>query len=154
LSGNSASAGGGGIYNYGAFSGRATLTIGNSVLNAGDLGANISNDSGTITSLGYNLSSDNGGGYLTATGDQINTAPMLGPLQDNGGSTLTHALLPGSPAIDAGGPEFDQRGPNFKRVVNNRIDIGAFELQPTTHSGPTPTPTPTPTPILSAPHDH
>ena len=31
-----------------------------------------------------------------------NTAPMLGPLQDNGGPTFTHALLPGSPAIDAG----------------------------------------------------
>jgi len=146
LSGNSASAGGGGIYNYGAFSGRATLTIGNSVLNAGDLGANISNDSGTVTSLGYNLSSDNGGGYLTATGDQINTAPMLGPLQNNGGSTLTHALLPGSPAIDAGGPEFDQRGPNFNRVVNGRIDIGAVERQPTVNSYPPPTPTPTPTP--------
>jgi len=152
LSGNSASLGGDSIYNYGAFSGRATLTIGNSVLNAGDLGVNISNDSGTVASLGYNLSSDNGGGYLTATGDQINTDPILGPLQNNGGTTLTHALLPGSPAIDAGGPEFDQRGPNFKRVVNNRIDIGAFERQPSTHSEPTPTPTPTS--ILSAPHDH
>lgn len=45
------------------------------------------------SSHGYNLSSDNGGGYLTATGDQINTDPKLGPLQNNGGLTFTH--LPG-----------------------------------------------------------
>src|SRR5207245_4040288 len=89
--------------------------------------------SGTIVSLGYNLSSDAGGGFLTATGDQINTDPMLGPLQDNGGPTLTHALLIGSPAINAGDPsftpppDFDQRGPGFPRVVGGRLDIGAFE---------------------------
>ena len=81
--------------------------------------------------------------YLTGPGDQINTDPMLGPLQDNGGPTFTHALLPGSPAIDAGDPNFtpppfyDQRGPGFDRVVNGRIDIGSFEVQ-----GPTPTATP------------
>jgi hypothetical protein len=60
---------------------------------------------------------------------------MLGPLQDNGGPTLTHALLPGSPAINAGDPNFtppplyDQRGPGFDRIVKGRIDIGSFELQ-------------------------
>jgi hypothetical protein len=60
---------------------------------------------------------------------------MLGPLQDNGGPTFTHALLTGSPAIDHGDPNFtsppyyDQRGPGFARVVNGRIDIGAFEVQ-------------------------
>jgi hypothetical protein len=69
---------------------------------------------------------------------------MLGPLQDNGGPTFTHALLSGSPAIDAGDPNFtpppyyDQRGPNFWRVRNGRIDIGSFEVQ----AGTTPTPTP------------
>src|SRR5262249_53764702 len=61
---------------------------------------------GTVTSLGYNLSYDNGGGFLTGPGDQINTDPLLGPLQNNGGPTFTHALLPGSPAIDAGDPNF------------------------------------------------
>jgi hypothetical protein len=40
---------------------------------------------GTVISLGYNLSSDNGGGYLTATDDRISTDPKLGPLQNNGG---------------------------------------------------------------------
>ena len=111
----------------------------------GQFGRKIFNDGGTVTSHGYNLSSDNGGGYLTGPGDQINTDPMFGPLQDNGGPTFTHALLPGSPAINAGDPSFtppplyDQRGPGFDRVVNGRIDIGSFEVQ-----GPTPTPTPRP----------
>jgi predicted outer membrane repeat protein len=77
----------------------ATITIDDTILKAP---WNIGNRIGRITSLGYNLSSDNGSGVLTAPGDQINTDPMLGPLQDNGGPTLTHALLPGSPAIDHG----------------------------------------------------
>ena len=120
---------GGGVFNIG------TLQIGNTILNTGDSGANISNSGGTVTSLGYNLSSDDGGGFLTGPGDQINTDPMLGPLQDNGGPTFTHALLPASPAIDTGDPNFtpppffDQRGPGFDRVVNGRIDIGSFEVQ-------------------------
>ena len=143
LSGNSAGWHGGGIYNYGG-SGR----VGDTVLNAGQFGETIFNDGGMMISFGYNLSSDSGGGILTGTGDQINTNPMLGPLQDNGGPTFTHALLAGSPAINAGDPSFtpppllDQRGPGFDRIVNGRIDIGSFEVQ----AGPTPTPTPTPTP--------
>jgi len=118
----------------------------------GSSGGNIYNSAGTITSHGYNLSSDNGGGYLIGLGDQINTDPVLGPLQDNGGPTFTHALLAGSPAIDAGDPNFapppfyDQRGPGFVRVVNGRIDVGSFEIQ----SAPTPTPTPTVTPTPTA----
>jgi hypothetical protein len=59
--------------------------------------------------------------------------PLLGPLQNNGGLTQTMALLPGSPAIDAGdnddAPLYDQRGPGFDRIVNGIIDIGAFEVQ-------------------------
>jgi hypothetical protein len=134
LSGNSASLGGSGIFNAGV-GGSATLMIGDTILNAGVSGANIFNDLGTVTSLGYNLSSDDGGGFLTGPGDQINTDPMLGPLQDNGGPTFTHELLTGSTAIDMGDPnftpppDFDQRGPGFPRVVNGRIDIGSFEVQ-------------------------
>jgi len=66
--------------------------------------------------------------------------PELGPLANNGGPTVTHALLPGSPAINAGDPaaiagvggvpEFDQRGEPFDRVAIGRLDMGAFELQP------------------------
>ena len=92
----------------------------------------------TITSLGFNLIG-NGSGLenINQTGDQVNVADaMLGGLVDNGGPTLTHALLDGSPAIDAGNPSFDvttlpndQRGIGFSRVVNV-IDIGAFEVEP------------------------
>lgn len=126
--------GAGGILNSGA-GGSATLTISSTIL-TGTSGANIVNDSGTVTSNGYNLSSDNGGGFLTVTGDQTNTNPMLGALAYYGGPTATHILLTGSPAINAGDPSFvpppstDQRGVGFARVVSGRIDIGAFERQP------------------------
>jgi len=148
LTGDSAPSGGG-IYNK-RYVIDSVVEISNTILNAGASGENIFNDDGTITSLGYNLSSDNGGGYLTGPGDQINTDPLLGPLQDNGGPTLTHALLPGSPAIDAGDPNFhspplnDQRG--CLRVINGRIDIGSFERQPLGRSCLTPRPRPTPPP--------
>ncbi len=65
--------------------------------------------------------------------------PLLAPLADNGGPTLTHALLPDSPAINRGDltgvagqnglPFDDQRGEPFGRVFGGRIDIGAFEYQ-------------------------
>jgi hypothetical protein len=138
ISGNSAATFAGGIFNDGDFlgsGGSATLEIGDTILKTGSLGANIENYEGTVTSHGYNLSSDNGGGVLTATGDQINTDPLLGPLRDNGGPTFTHELLSGSPAIGAGDPNFtpppyyDQRDSGYDRVANGRIDIGAFEVQ-------------------------
>ncbi len=57
----------------------------------------------------------------------------LGPLANNGGPTLTHGLLAGSPAINAGsnsqGLTNDQRGTGFARSVNGSVDIGAFEVQ-------------------------
>jgi hypothetical protein len=127
----------------------ATLEIGDTILNAGASGENITNMSGTIMSDGYNLSSDAAGGddhstgpggLLNAPGDIRNTDPMLGPLTDNGGTTFTHALLPGSPATDQGnsfGLTTDQRG--FPRPVvdpciadasgGDGSDIGAFEVQ-------------------------
>src|SRR5205814_4501947 len=126
--------------------------IRDTILNGSGLGENLDNLSGSVSSLGYNLSSDNGGGFLTATGDQINTDPLLGPLQDNGGPTFTHELLADSPAIDAGDPNFtpppdyDQRRPSFARVGNGRIHIGAFEVQ----AAATPTPTPTATTTATA----
>ncbi len=147
ITANSAIGNGGGIYDQGA----AEFEIGSTVLNAGSSGENIFNG-GRGNSLGYNLSSDDGAGILTGPGDQINTDPMLGPLQDNGGPTFTHELLPGSPAIDAGDPSFtppplfDQRGPGFARVSDSRIDIGSFEVQ----AGGTPTPSPTSTPTATS----
>jgi hypothetical protein len=59
--------------------------------------------------------------------------PQLGPLQDNGGPTFTRAVTPSSPAYGAGNPgvsglpSTDQRG--LPRVVHNRLDLGAFEVQ-------------------------
>jgi len=129
FSDNSAAFLAGGVFNLG------TLVIGNAVLNTGSSGENIYSNSGTVTSLGYNISSDNGNGFLNGPGDQLNTDPLLGPLQNNGGSTLTQALLPGSPAIDMGDPNFtpppffDQRGTGFDRVVSGRVDVGSFEVQ-------------------------
>jgi hypothetical protein len=127
------------------------VELGNTILKAGS-GPNISNTGGTVTSHGHNLSSDDGGGFLTGPADQINTDPLLGPLQENGGPTFTHELLIGSPAINAGDPnftpppDFDQRGPGFPRVFNSRIDIGSIELQTI---APTPTPTPGPVQALN-----
>ena len=74
----------------------------------------------------------NGGGNKLGVAD-----PKLGPLADNGGPTMTHALLAGSPAIDAGpnpvptftGNQFDQRGTGFARIVGGLVDVGAFEFQ-------------------------
>ncbi|MSZ89950.1 MAG: hypothetical protein F2585_11465, partial [Actinobacteria bacterium] len=65
------------------------------------------------------------------------TDPMLGLLANNGGVTKTHALLEGSPAINAGpdpvpvfaGNEFDQRGFGFARIAFGIADAGAFEMQ-------------------------
>ncbi len=82
------------------------------------------NVSGPITDAGHNLSSD--GSYVFTLN---NTDPKLGPLADNGGPTLTMALLPGSPAINAGAsagaPTTDQRG--VTRPQGPGVDIGAFE---------------------------
>ena len=109
--------------------------IENTIFNVSPGGHRIVSDFGPVTSNGYNIRSDDGSGYLSGSGDQINTDPLLGPLQDNGGSTSTHELLPGSPSINAGDPNFvgppdyDQRGLNYYRVRGGRIDIGSFEVQ-------------------------
>jgi len=69
----------------------------------------------------------------TVPPDTVRGCPQLLPLADNGGPTLTHALLRASPAIDAGDNvdalANDQRGDGFARVVGADADIGAFEWQ-------------------------
>lgn len=75
---------------------------------------------------GVNL--DSGDSCHLKPHDLINTSPHLGALGNNGGPTLTHELLPGSPAIDAGKiycSDTDQRG--IKRPQRTACDIGAFE---------------------------
>jgi hypothetical protein len=84
------------------------------------------NCAGTITSAGHNIESANTCGFA-AVGDLINTNPILGPLQSNGGPTFTRALLAGSPAIDAATAcsAQDQRGSPRSGAA---CDIGAYEF--------------------------
>jgi hypothetical protein len=105
---------------------------------AGNVGTDVGN--GSIVDSDHSLfgSVASGTTINDLGGTQIGADPKLGPLADNGGPTQTHALLTGSPAIDAStnpvasftGNAYDQRGPGFARVVNGVADIGAFEVQP------------------------
>jgi hypothetical protein len=129
ITGNTETANSAAVANF-ATSGTATLTLQDTVL-AANATRNLGNyDGGILTSLGHNLSDDDGSGFLNAAGDQINTDPQLGPLQDNGGPTSTHILLSGSPAIDTGicsggSVTSDQRG--VARPQGAACDIGAVE---------------------------
>ena len=109
----------GGIMNFG------TLTLQNTIV-ANSTGGNCLNiNNGSLVDGGGNLS------WPDATCPGLNADPLLGPLQDNGGPTETHALLAGSPAIDAAllanCPTTDQRG--VSRPQGASCDIGAYELQ-------------------------
>ena len=106
----------------------------------------VANDiAALIDNADHNLIGDAGsaGGIVNGVnGNIVGVDPKLGPLQFNGGPTMTQALLPGSPAIDAGvasGQTTDQRGAGFARTYDNPdkanasdgdgTDIGAFEVQ-------------------------
>lgn len=166
FNGNSSGSGGmaGGILNGGLFQSNGTIAINNSTLSG-----NIAHDGrgggifnvkgstvvlqnsivanntggdcrGTITSDGYNLSSDDSCAF-NGPGDLNTTEPLLGTLQNNGGPTQTMALLPGSPAIDSGNPSgcrdsngelllTDQRGkPRPDKEDTGGCDRGAYERQ-------------------------
>jgi hypothetical protein len=103
-----------------------TVTLRNTIL-AYPNGTN-SNTHGPITDGGHNISSDASANFNSGTSFNF-TDPRLEPLADNGGPTLTMALRSDSPAIDFGGttsaPAIDQRG--FPRPSGNGIDIGAYE---------------------------
>ncbi|MDB4614351.1 hypothetical protein OAH18_01545 [bacterium] len=130
----------------------AVLRIGNTLV-AGNSGTedtfNI-DGLGTVTSLGHNLFDNDTNGLIAANGDQTSVAtPTIDlALRDNGGPTLTHALLPDSTAIDMGDNalavnpgadhipgqgnddtpiEFSQRRSLYDRINNDTVDIGAFE---------------------------
>jgi len=148
ISGNSANNSGGGIYNNNAMLNMIHCTVTNNMSGSDgggilSTGTNftmtnciVANSSGgadvqgqPYNDVGYNIVED--GSYVT---DPTSTSgdPMLGPLADNGGPTMTHALLPGSPAIDAGdcnGGEIteDQRGE--PRPQGAACDVGAFESE-------------------------
>ncbi|MEE9335013.1 MAG: cadherin domain-containing protein [Granulosicoccaceae bacterium] len=104
---------------------------------------NVSNDgssadyAGSVISNGGNVIEDTSVANFTSANDITGVDPLLGVLQDNGGSSLTHAMLPGSVGIDngvaSGAPATDQRG--FAR--EGEIDSGAFEF--ISNSAPTTT---------------
>ena len=105
---------------------RNTIIAGNSDISPAGVGT-APDCGGTLISQGHNLVGDRGGCAFTPRGgDQTNVNPQLGPLAANGGSMFTHALRPGSPAINAGNgaaAPIDQRG-----VPRGLPDIGAYEF--------------------------
>ncbi|WP_452225865.1 choice-of-anchor Q domain-containing protein [Lacinutrix cladophorae] len=149
ISGNTASISGGGLSNNGAVldlnavtivmnttSGIGggidavnNITIKNSIvaLNTAASGMDVS---GTLTSNDYNIiGTDDLSIFTSQANDVEEVDPLVGPLQDNGGTTLTHQLLDNSPAFDAADPTdtfVDQIGQSVYGVSR---DIGAYESQ-------------------------
>ena len=126
---------GGGIFTFSA----RPVTLKNTIV-ANNMASSSPDISGIVDSRDHNLIKDIVGVAITGvtTNNIYSQDPRLGALQNNGGSTMTRALLPGSPAIDAGddsvlgGPLFlttDQRGLGFPRRLGLHVDIGAFESQ-------------------------
>ena len=132
ITGNRASSGGG-IYidgNAEPVTLQSTILAGNSASTGGaDLDAPAPQ-----TVYGANNLIGFAGSALTVPSDTLHADPRLAALADNGGPTRTHALLPGSPAIDRGNNVenlgTDQRGDGFPRVRGAAADIGAFETAP------------------------
>jgi hypothetical protein len=129
-----ASGNGTGLFNeVGTFTATSTIVANNE--------SNLDIGGSAFSSGGNNLIGNGSGasGFTNGVnGDLVGTAatpidPLLGSLQNNGGSTLTHALLSGSPAINAGSNpdnlQNDQRGSGFPRTLDGATDIGAYEVQ-------------------------
>ena len=125
---------GGGIMIFNATQGVDGLVLGSSIVAGNSCLSSTADDIwGLVASEDYNLIQDTAG--ITFYGDTANNIvgqeAMLGPLILNGGVTKTHALLPGSPAIDTSNPnlgfETDQRG--VSRPQGDYDDIGSFEVE-------------------------
>lgn len=147
------SGGGIAVFSPGSLTARNTIIAGN--IDNSNPGNVLPDCMGVMISEGYNLIQNV---TCTITGDSTGNitsrGAVLGPLQDNGGPTFTHALLTNSPAIDAGNPagctdqngtllDTDQRG----YVRNGVCDMGAYEYD----SAGTPTPTNTTLPPTASP---
>ncbi|MDJ1169904.1 Ig-like domain-containing protein [Roseofilum sp. BLCC_M154] len=135
LSSNFAYFFGGGIFN----SSTGTVNVRNTII-AGNTASSPDPDvSGTFTSNNRNVIGDTTGSTGFGGTDIIGVAPntvINTTLADNGGTTQTHALVAGSPALDAGNNAdvpgtitTDQRGTGFDRISNSTVDIGAYETQ-------------------------
>src|SRR5262245_3926011 len=133
IAGNSGPTGGGGIFNYDGFGGgtanlTSTIVAGNSANTSGaDLyGPPYTLESSLIQRMdGFTFTE------LAPGSNIFGLDPLLGPLAYNGGLMLTHALLPGSPALDRGSnPDWlseAQRVYGAERVIGAAADIGAYE---------------------------
>ncbi|WP_422925029.1 FG-GAP-like repeat-containing protein [Singulisphaera sp. PoT] len=129
---------GGGLYQDGTGPGGSTL-FANTIV-AANIGGDVLNISGAwISSLGHNLIGTADGSAGWSASDLLGTTqspldPGLGPLLANGGPTQTMALLPGSPALNAGSNALapaggtDERG--VPRISQGIVDIGAYEYNP------------------------
>ena len=154
---------GGGVFFFGGQS--ANLTMSNSIVagnTAGSFGPDLVPDFAGTRTIKFSLIGDeNGSGLIASTSPDANgnligphaspIDPKLGPLADHGGRMKAHALLPGSPALEAGDPNFDaatftaagfagpfffdQRGDGYARLVDGGgssrpiVDMGAYESQ-------------------------
>ncbi len=101
--------------------------------NVGGTESDLSASSGTPTAS-HSLLGTSLAGSFDGNGNVFSDSPGLGALSDNGGTTFTMALQPGSPAIDAGdnalilsGVQSDQRGSGYARLFNGVVDMGAIE---------------------------
>ncbi len=139
VTGNSAQQGGGLWNYYNSFNKSGSMTIVDTIVAANTATTSGPDALGNFVSEGNNLigETDGSSGWVGSdlTGSIAQPLdPLLAPLAYYGGPTETMALLPGSPAIDAGnnalipnGVTTDQRG--YARIVNGTVDIGAFEAQ-------------------------
>jgi predicted outer membrane repeat protein len=130
---------GSGIYAYasGSGSGRTIVTLENTIVANIPFTTNCATSGGgIITSTGHNLETGSSCGFEAMGASNLGDVDLgIGPLQDNGGDTQTHALLAGSPALDRG--DLDTCLSSFVRGVDQRgitrpqgpgCDIGAFEM--------------------------
>ena len=134
VSHNSATSGGGGVFKS-DFAG--TIVNARNNIIADNTAPSAPDFRGALASQGHNLIGSTDGLTGATPADLTGLDPMLLPLGDYGGPTRTHALRPGSPAIDAGDDAVllpplnlttDQRG--SPRKVGSRVDIGAVEFNP------------------------
>ncbi len=129
---NTAAGIGGGIANEAP----VQLTITNTIvaLNSSDTGADVAG-TGEFTSLGYNLIGQDDQNIFTALDSDLEGSesapidPLVGPLADNGGPTLTHQLQSGSPAYNAGNPVDLFNDQTNSPIFGGIRDIGAYEAQ-------------------------
>ncbi len=119
----------GGLGNYGRTTTLRSSIVAGNVDRGGQVPDCINVAGATLASAGQTLIGSTAGcPYSAGAGDLTGVDPKLGGLADNGGPTPTHALLPGSPALDrgAGCARADQRG--VPRSAGGACDIGAYEL--------------------------